>query len=1142
MRRSFTILASFGILWCYAQNSTKDAVKVLPSHGDTLIFTQKFVVENSVQIADYIWGQDYDIRTNMLIWNTATPLDSVVITFRTIDFKLTYRNKETSIIRRGYNDNPFAYVPNRTSISSQYGELNTAGNVSRGIGFGNSQDVVVNSNLNLRLSGKLANDVEVLAVISDENNPIQPEGNTQQIQDFDQVYITLKKDSAVVTVGDFLMNRPANSYFINYHKKSRGVQVKNVRELGDWKLHTEFEAAISRGRFARNQIPGIEGNSGPYRLEGENGELFVIIIAGTENVYLDGKQLTRGEDNDYVINYNTGEVTFTPRVLITRYSRIVVEFQYSDRNYGRTVSHAGVALSKGGFTFYVNGFNEMDLKSQDFQQNLSDSSGKIEALAAAGDGPALFENVRQQTAYNPDRIMYTKSMLANKIVYQYASNPAAKDTFYEVFFTNVGAGNGSYTQAQTAANGKVFEYQGEGLGDYAPLEVLIAPQRLNTLNFGLVHQHKNGTRGIEYAISSLDKNTFSSLDDADNGGFGLKLFQTTKRNFKDSAWQLETDINYELVSGEFNYIERYRGLEFDRQWNKVLNNPQALASRLPSYEHIANVSVGLRKGLSDFITNKTSTFLRPGNYLGFSNGTQSTFTWLGTTFSSGLELMQSNTAEDSAMLINQFYSFRSSISRSFFDKINVGFGLTKEQSSFERDTLLAQSYAFSSYNAFIKNGDSTALSYSFEAAQRVDDQPQNNGFNTATIGRDFSLVSRYMSKSRQSVELSSIYRQLKIENADLSTKPVENTLQSRVEWNLHFLKKLVRSRTFYQLGTGQEQRREFQYLQVQPGNGVYIWNDYDSNNLKTLDEFELASDYDRQRADYIRIFTPVAGFISANSTKISQTVELSPAVFFKNNTKKPLLSRFNSLTSFIVDRKILPTDLGTVLNPFAKQLADTSLLSQSRNLRSSLFFNRGNPAYSIEYSYIATSSKVLLTNGFDTRNNAEHLTNARVNISKVFTFNTRILLGDRSYSSEFFAARSYAYGFYEIEPSLQFTYQNKYRLELKTKYFDAQNNAELGGEKAKNIELGTEFKYTEAGKGSLNAGVSYIKVNFDGSGSSTLAYELLRGLQNGNNATWKLGYQRTLSNSVQVVITYDGRKSEEADVIHIGRLVARYLF
>ena len=269
-----------------------------------------------------------------------------MVSYKKLQFAVTYKRKDQGIIYNSYEQNPFRYEPNKAGELIDYGTLNSAGNVSRGIGFGNAQDVVVNSNLNLRINGTVANDVEVLAVISDENNPIQPEWNTQQIQDFDQVYITLKKDSTTLTLGDFLMQRPADSYFINYYKKSRGIQVQNVTHSHDWRITTEAEAALSRGRFNRNRIDGIEGNSGPYRLSGENGELFIVVIAGTENVFLDGRALTRGENNDYVVNYNTGEITFTPRILITRYSRIVVEFQYSDRNYGRAVAHLGSSATK----------------------------------------------------------------------------------------------------------------------------------------------------------------------------------------------------------------------------------------------------------------------------------------------------------------------------------------------------------------------------------------------------------------------------------------------------------------------------------------------------------------------------------------------------------------------------------------------------------------------------------------------------------------------------------------------------------------------------------------------------------------------------------------------------------------------------
>ncbi len=1133
----------------FAQVSTLKQVKLLPAQGDTLWLDSSGIISESVHIQNFQNEKDFKIYSNRLVWIAPSPSDSVLVHYRVVEFKTSYLHKDVSIIEQVFKENPFSYRPNKTNTSTSYGSLRTQGNVSRGIGFGNAQDVVVNSNLNLRLSGNLANDVKISAVISDENNPIQPEGNTQQIQDFDQVYITMEKGNGKLTIGDFLMENDENSYFLNFYKKSRGVQLKDEVELGKWKAKLGGEAAISRGRFNRNRIEGIEGNSGPYRLAGSNGELFIVVIAGTESIYLDGKLLTRGEDNDYVINYNTGEITFTPKVLITRYSRIVAEFQYSDRNYARSVANASTTVTNGEISVYANFFNEMDLRSQPFQQSLEgfDSiQGKsaIDILSSAGDAQAVFNNVKLQQQFNPDRIMYKKVMVGPDEIYQYTDDPSENVTFYEVFFSNIGLGNGSYRQAQTGANGKVFEYVGPGMGEYEPIELLVAPIKLNTFNVGIVKKTESKSWGLEYVVSSLDKNTLSELNDNDNSGFGLKMFRTSSKILGDSSpWKFKSNLAYELVSDQYQYIERYRTVEFDRQWNKLLNNPSALAQLLPAFEHIGNLDLRLEHGSKNFIENKLAFYNRDGSFNGLSNQSSGGLSFKEFVLNSQFEVLNSDLNFDSIGTQNDYHRFFASLERPIQQSV-VGASFQQEQSSFtQQDSLLGNSYGFDALSIYVKSSDQKKLSYQLALGQRNDRIPGANEFRPNTLGRDANLSLAYASKKIDKIALSSTYRKLEIDTAQDESLD-ENTIQSRLEVEFTAWKRFIKSNTFYQIGTGQEQRREFQYLQVQAGNGIYIWNDYDSNGIKTLNEFEIASDLDRQRADYIKIFTPVSGFITTRSNKLSQTLELNPAVFYQRgkSKKKPLLARFNSISSVIVDRKVLPTDGFGFANPFEQSLIDTALINATTNLRTTLFYNRGNSKYSMDYTYVNNSSKVLLTNGFDTRETKDQIVNGRVNLGRVVSLSGRFILGDRLYLSQFFSARSFNYQYVDLEPKVQFVFKNIYRLEMRTKYFSAQNVELYGGERCENVELGTEFKYTKPLKGTLNVGASYVNVNFDGEPSSTLGYELLRGLQNGNNATWTFGYRRTLANNIQVIVSYDGRKSEDAPVIHIGRVLARYLF
>ena len=79
-------------------------------------------------------------------------------------------------------------------------------------------------------------------------------------------------------------------------------------------------------------------------------------------------------------------------------------------------------------------------------------------------------------------------------------------------------------------------------------------------------------------------------------------------------------------------------------------------------------------------------------------------------------------------------------------------------------------------------------------------------------------------------------------------------------------------------------------------------------------------------------------------------------------------------------------------------------------------------------------------------------------------------------------------------------------------------------------------------KGSLNLKADYIQIQFNGTQNTSLAFEMLDALKIGQNITWGATYQRTLSNNLQISITYDGRKSDGTKIVHVGGASVRAYF
>lgn len=1138
-------------LWSQAQLPGQVPVsnlrqKTFQIQADSLKIDSLSTIPNTIEIKD-IPAADYrfDFINSMLYWIKKPVTETITITYRVFPYKLNpvaQRMNYDSVMNNFYvkpyefND---GYNEQQRGMFN-FGSIKAEGSFGRQIGFGNSQDAVLNSTLNLQLSGMLGDSIEIQAAITDNNIPIQPDGNTQQLNEFDQVFLQFKKKNWQLNLGDLEL-RQNQSYFLNFYKRLQGISFQtNNRVAKNITSNTLVSGSIAKGKFTRNVFQGLEGNQGPYRLTGANNEFFFIILANTERVFLDGVLLQRGEDQDYVINYNTAELTFTPKRMITKDSRIQVEFEYAERSY----LNANLYLAQE-FDFNkrlklrVGVFNNGDARNSQINQLLDDPQKQF--LSNIGDSiqKAFYSSAVLDT-FAAGKVLYEKIYVGLDSFYQYSTNPALAK--YSLSFIDVGDGKGNYITDFNGANGKVYKYVPPvgtiRQGKYEPIIILVTPKKQQLVNMGVDYiVNKNTLLKAEVATSSYDVNTFSKNDDGDDRGFAAKFQLTNSKQVSvKNKLQLNTALDYEFVQNKFKPLERLRTVEFSRDWGLPL--VPSLAT-----ENIIRATAGLRDNKDHSLSYQFVNYHRSDNYNGFQNSVKHGVRWKGWHFNNEFVATSFNSADDKGLFLRPVIDMSKEMKQLNNWKLGFRYALEQNAARYKTtDTLTPSAFSFDSYSVYLKSDEQKKNKYGITFFTRSDKYQVSKDFVRGDRSLNLNLQTELLANPKRQLYLNTTFRKLKVYDATVSKQQEDETILGRAEYNMTEWKGFITGNMLYEVGAGQEQRRDFAYLEVPAGTGQYAWIDYNTDGVQQLNEFELAAFADQ--AKFIRIFTPTNEFIKANYITFNYRFDISPRVLLnKPGLKgvKKFVSKLNLLTSLQINKKSLSKG-NFEFNPFKYAVDDTALITLNTAILNTLSFNRFSSKWGVDFTNRRDNSKSLLTYGYESRKLNDWLVKFRWNISRAISLTVNGKKGLNALYTPQFNNRNYQLDIYNAEPN--FTYIRGTSFRVLTGYkFETKTNLPLyGGEKSTSHSLNLESKYNILQSSSVTGKFTFNNINYKSPANTTVSYIMLDGLLPGKNYLWSLSFTKRLLNNLELTMQYDGRKPGTSRTVHIGRASITALF
>lgn len=1134
-----------------AQTTIKSELIINPFDPDSSYVLNDWAIANTIKVFiedSLVPKQWWFFEESERIWNIKPEFKdqfrsvlAIKIEFEAypLAIKRVYQNRvELALDSSFYNLDDDSLSQELIQASNQNNfddsELEQRGSLSRGIIVGTNQDFALESGLQFELNGQLTDDVSINASLTDKSIPIQPDGTTQNLREFDRVFIQLQSKNTTIEMGDVDVSFE-QSTFARLNRRLQGAAGYTSNKYGD------YNAALSvvRGTFKSLSFNGQDGVQGPYRLSGREGEEFVIILAGTERVFINGQQVERGEENEYIIDYGLGEVYFTNNLLIKDETRILIEYEYIDQNFNRTLvaAEAEDDFFDGRLKFGASVIRQADGDELLSQQTLTEDD--IELLKGVGDNleSAIVSGDRLAEDDDDNNVRYAKiDTVFNGETYSIFKNiPGSSQSIYIVRFSKVEGGQGSYQRVSGAINGLLFEWVGPGQGVYAPFRQLPAPQEQRmvalTSSFDLT---KNISVFGEWAVSGYDQNRFSTLDDNDNND--LSYLSGVRLKEMDSKFGKVNASFLRRYSGDrFQYFERTKEVEFNRKWN-ITRDTQ-------TKETFKEAQMEIQPSTNTSITGEYG-FINRTDFKGYRQGARINSAEPGIlTVNYNQDWVQS---EDEILNQNgEWFRQLGSIGKELFEKWTPYIGFEQEkkiEKTTLTDSLLNASFSFFELGPGFKYSTSTLqtdISFVYRAERgvldnKLEDQSTSVEQRFKLNYRPSNLFGTTNEIAVRSKDFTKDFEELgRTNRRGLLIRSVTDYETKSNVWN---------GQLFYEANTERQALLQEAYIEVGPELGQYVWIDTNEDGVQQIDEF--FPEFSPNEGIFVRQFLPSDDLFPVIDLKARFRNEFKPFKFLGDGEP---VDRFLSNIEF-------RSRIDVSENSSTEELSDIYLLRLSK-FRSDSTTLQGRLIWEKEMDLFPEYSKVDALLGYNQSQSlnqrsseSQSLFSNIIYINSSFQVAERVRVsgdftsGKNESASNSLSSRNFDIKTTTITPGLEATLNRSWQSSVSLSYSFKEDRFPINPVNAQILKVVNSHRAFLWRNLQANARLELRNAKVEGTSSSYGSFELTEGTGLGTNLIWSFAGSYRVSELIRLSFNYDGRTVQNRADIHTLKLVVSAVF